>query len=98
MSASDQREWAASFFSKVFSSTQPVCGGVLAHVFFATAVECSKKMAGNVILIYSSPHAVDFYAHLGATKIGVTPFVFSPDIPLTMFAFTIPASSGAGAA
>jgi predicted N-acetyltransferase YhbS len=57
---------------------------------FATAVEHSRKMAGAVILIYSSPHAVDFYARLGATRIGMTPFVFSPDVQLSMFAFTIP--------
>jgi predicted N-acetyltransferase YhbS len=57
---------------------------------FATAVEHSRRMAGNVILIYSSPHAVDFYARLGATRIGMTPFVFSPDVQLSMFAFTIP--------
>jgi predicted N-acetyltransferase YhbS len=59
---------------------------------FATAVELSRKMAGNVILITSSPHSVDFYARLGAQKIGATPFVFSPDVQLTMFAFTIPPS------
>jgi predicted N-acetyltransferase YhbS len=57
---------------------------------FATAVEHSRKMAGNVILIYSSPHSVDFYARLGATKIGMTPFVFSPDVQLSMFTFAIP--------
>jgi GNAT superfamily N-acetyltransferase len=57
---------------------------------FATAVEHSRKMAGNVILIYSSPHSVEFYGRLGAFKIGVTPFVFSPDVQLTMFAFAIP--------
>lgn len=67
---------------------------------FATAVEHSRKMAGNAILIYSSPHSVDFYAHLGATRIGVTPFVFSPDVQLSMFAFAIPPTGekGAGAA
>jgi predicted N-acetyltransferase YhbS len=65
---------------------------------FATAVEHSRKMAGNVILIYSSPHSVDFYAHLGATRIGMTPFVFSPDVQLSMFAFTIPPFGGASAA
>jgi hypothetical protein len=47
-------------------------------------------MAGNVILIYSSPHSVGFYARLGATRIGMTPFVFSPEVELSMFAFTIP--------
>jgi predicted N-acetyltransferase YhbS len=57
---------------------------------FATAVELSRKMAGNVILINSSPTSVDFYARLGANKIGATPFVFSPDVQLTMFAFAIP--------
>jgi predicted N-acetyltransferase YhbS len=57
---------------------------------FSTAVELSRKMAGNVILINSSPSSVDFYARLGATRIGATPFVFSPDVELTMFAFTIP--------
>ena len=41
---------------------------------FAIAVEHSRKTAGNVILIYSSPHSVEFYACLGAVKIGVTPF------------------------
>lgn len=63
---------------------------------FATAVEHSRKMAGNVILIYSSPHSVDFYARLGATRIGMTPFVFSPDVQLSMFAFTIPPLGGTG--
>ena len=57
---------------------------------FATAVERSRQMAGNVILIYSSPHAADFYARLGAIRIGMTPLVFSPDVQLSMFAFTIP--------
>jgi predicted N-acetyltransferase YhbS len=65
---------------------------------FATAVEHSRKMAANVILIYSSPHAVDFYARLGAIRIGMTPFVFSPDVRLSMFAFTIPPLGGADAA
>jgi hypothetical protein len=50
----------------------------------------SRRMDGSVILIYSSPHPVDFYARLGATRIGVTPFVVSPDVQLSMFAFTIP--------
>jgi predicted N-acetyltransferase YhbS len=59
---------------------------------FATAVELSRKMAGDVILIYSSPHSVDFYARLGAIRIGMTPFVFSPDVRLSMFAFSVPAS------
>ena len=57
---------------------------------FATAVERSRQMAGNVILIYSSPHATGFYVRLGAIRIGMTPFVFSPDVQLSMFAFTIP--------
>lgn len=57
---------------------------------FATAVGLSRKLAGNVILINSSPSSVDFYARLGASKIGATPFVFSPEVELTMFAFTIP--------
>jgi predicted N-acetyltransferase YhbS len=61
---------------------------------FASAVELSRKMAGNVILIYSSPHSVGFYARLGATRIGMTPFVFSPDVPLSIFAFTIPPLEG----
>ncbi|WP_338693840.1 MULTISPECIES: GNAT family N-acetyltransferase [unclassified Bradyrhizobium] len=64
---------------------------------FAAAVEHSRKMAGNVILIYSSPHSADFYAHLGAIEIGMTPFVFSPDVQLSMFAFTIPPFGGANA-
>jgi GNAT superfamily N-acetyltransferase len=69
----------------------PVCarGGVGTRLF-ATAVEHSRKMAGNVILIYSSPHSVGFYARLGAIRIGMTPFVFSPDVQLSMFAFSIP--------
>ncbi len=65
---------------------------------FVTAVEQSRKMAGQVILIYANPHAVDFYARLGATRIGMTPFVFSPDVQLSIFAFTIPPSGGARAA
>jgi predicted N-acetyltransferase YhbS len=69
----------------------PVCsrGGVGTRLF-ATAVEHSRKMAGDVILIYSSPHSVGFYARLGAIRIGMTPFVFSPDVQLSMFAFSIP--------
>jgi hypothetical protein len=47
-------------------------------------------MAGNVILINANPNAVGFYTRLGANKIGVTPFVFSPDVKLSMFAFEIP--------
>src|ERR1700730_15597631 len=67
----------------------PVCsrGGVGTRLF-AVAVEHARKMAGNVILIYSSPHSVGFYARLGAIRIGMTPFVFSPDVQL--FAFSIP--------
>jgi predicted N-acetyltransferase YhbS len=67
---------------------------------FSTAVEHSRKLAGNAILIYSSPHSVDFYARLGATRINMTPFVFSPDVQLSMLAFTIPSlgETGAGAA
>lgn len=57
---------------------------------FASAVELSRKMAGNVILINANPGAVDFYVRLGANKIGATPFVFSPDVELSMFAFAIP--------
>ena len=69
----------------------PVCsrGGVGTRLF-ATAVEHSRKMAGSVILIYSSPHSVGFYARLGAIRIGMTPFVFSPDVQLSMLAFSIP--------
>lgn len=59
---------------------------------FAAASELARKMAGNVILINSSPASVGFYARLGANKIGTTPFVFSPDIKLSMFAFEIPAA------
>ena len=43
-----------------------------------------------MILITSSPSAVGFYARLGAKKIGTTPFVFSPDIKLSIFAFEMP--------
>jgi predicted N-acetyltransferase YhbS len=57
---------------------------------FATAVEHSRKMAGNVILVYSSPYSVGFYVRLGAIRIGMTPFVFSPDVQLPMLAFSIP--------
>jgi predicted N-acetyltransferase YhbS len=57
---------------------------------FATAVEHSRKMGGNVILIHSSPYSVEFYARLGAIRIGMTPFVFAPDVQLSMFAFTVP--------
>jgi hypothetical protein len=62
-------------------------------------VEHSRKMAGNVILVYSSPNSVGFYARLGAMKIGMTPFVFSPEVQLSMFAFSIPplGDNGAGA-
>ena len=57
---------------------------------FAATVELSRKMTGNVILVYSNPNAVDFYIRLGGTKIGETPFVFSPDVQLSMFVFSIP--------
>jgi predicted N-acetyltransferase YhbS len=57
---------------------------------FAIAVEHSRKMAGNVILVYSSPYSVGFYVRLGAIRIGTTPFVFSPDVQLPMLAFSIP--------
>jgi predicted N-acetyltransferase YhbS len=69
----------------------PVCSrsGVGTRLF-ATAVKHSRKMAGSVILVYSSPHAVGFYARLGAFQIGTTPVVFSPDVQLSMFAFSIP--------
>jgi predicted N-acetyltransferase YhbS len=74
-------------------------GGVGTRLF-ATAVEHSRKMAGNVILVYSNPNSAGFYARLGAVGIGTTPFVFSPDVQLSMFAFSIPplAESGASAA
>jgi predicted N-acetyltransferase YhbS len=67
---------------------------------FATAVEQARKMAGSVILVCSNPYSVGFYARLGAIKIGTTPFVFSPDVQLSMFVFSIPppdenATSGA---
>ncbi|MBV9979557.1 GNAT family N-acetyltransferase [Bradyrhizobium sp.] len=65
-------------------------GGVGSRLF-AAVVELSRKMAGSVILINSNPSAVGFYARLGANKIGTTPFVFSPDVKLSMFAFEIPA-------
>jgi hypothetical protein len=32
---------------------------------------------------------VDFYVRLGGIRIGMTPFVFSPDVQLSMFAFSI---------
>jgi N-acetylglutamate synthase-like GNAT family acetyltransferase len=69
----------------------PVCSrsGVGTRLF-AVAVEHARKMAGNVILVYSSPNSVGFYARLGAIRIGMTPFVFSPDLQLSMFAFSIP--------
>jgi hypothetical protein len=56
-------------------------------------------MAGNVILIYSSPHSTGFYSRQGAIRIGTTPFVFSPEVQLSMFAFSIPllVDNGAGA-
>jgi Acetyltransferase (GNAT) domain len=73
----------------------PSCSrsSVRTRLFF-TAVKHSRKMAGNVILIYSSPHSVDFYTRLGATTIGMTPFVFSPEVQLSMFAFTISSFDG----
>jgi hypothetical protein len=49
-----------------------------------------QQMAGNVILIYSSPHWVGFHARLGAIRIGMAPFAFSPDVELSMFAYSIP--------
>jgi predicted N-acetyltransferase YhbS len=64
---------------------------------FATAVEHARKIAGNVILIYSSPHSTGFYARLGAIRIGTTPFVFSPEVQLSMFAYSIPAPGENGA-
>jgi predicted N-acetyltransferase YhbS len=57
---------------------------------FATAVEHSRKMAGNVILVYSNPNSVGFYTRLGAIRIGMTPFGLSPDVQLPMLAFSIP--------
>ena len=57
---------------------------------FATAVEHTKKRGGNVSLIYSSPYSVGLYVRLGAIRIGMTPFVFSPDVQLPMLAFSIP--------
>jgi predicted N-acetyltransferase YhbS len=69
----------------------PVCArsGVGTRLF-ATAVEHSRKMAGNVILVYSNPNSVGFYTRLGAVRIGMTPFVLSPDVQLPMLAFSIP--------
>jgi predicted N-acetyltransferase YhbS len=63
---------------------------------FAAAIEHSRKMAGSVLLVYSSPHSVDFYARLGAIRIGTAPFVFSLDVQLTIFAFTIAQSVETG--
>jgi predicted N-acetyltransferase YhbS len=76
----------------------PACsrGGVGTRLF-ATAVERSRKMAGNVILIYSSPNSAGFYARLGAIRIGMTPFVFSPDVQLSIFVFSIPPFGEEGA-
>jgi predicted N-acetyltransferase YhbS len=69
----------------------PVCSrsGVGTRLF-AAAVEHSSKLAGNVILINSNPNSVGFYARLGAIRIGMTPFVYSPNVQLVMFAFSIP--------
>jgi predicted N-acetyltransferase YhbS len=69
----------------------PVCSrrGVGTRLFSA-AVEHCRKMAGNVILINSNPNSVGFYARLGAIRIGMTPFVYSPNVQLVMFAFSIP--------
>jgi predicted N-acetyltransferase YhbS len=79
----------------------PVCSrSGVGRRLFAAAAEHSRKIAGNVMLIYSSPNAIGFYARLGAIRIGATPFVFSPDVQLTMFAFSIPpiGENDAGAA
>jgi GNAT superfamily N-acetyltransferase len=69
----------------------PVCSrsGVGTRLF-AAAVEHCRKIAGSVILINSNPNSVGFYARLGAIRIGMTPFVYSPDVQLVMFAFSIP--------
>jgi GNAT superfamily N-acetyltransferase len=74
--------------------------GGIGRRLFATAVEHARKMAGNAILIYSSPHSTGFYARQGAIRIGTTPFVFSPEVQLSMFAFSIPplVDNGDGAA
>jgi predicted N-acetyltransferase YhbS len=71
-------------------------GGVGTRLF-EMAVQHARKMAGNVILVYSSPNSAGFYARLGAVRIGITPFVFSPDVQLSMFAFSIPPSGENGA-
>lgn len=70
--------------------------GVGRRLFSAT-VELSRNMAGSVILVYSSPKSVNFYVRLGGTKIGMTPFVFSPDVQLSMFVFSIPTFGENGA-
>lgn len=76
----------------------PACSrGGVGRRLFAAAVEHSRKMAGNVILVYSSPNSAGFYARLGAIRIGTTPFVFSPEVLLPMFAFSIPPSGENGA-
>jgi predicted N-acetyltransferase YhbS len=74
--------------------------GGIGRRLFATGVEHARKMSGNVILIYSSPHSTGFYARQGAIRIGTTPFVFSPEVQLSMFTFAIPPldDNGAGAA
>lgn len=57
---------------------------------FAAAVEQSRKISGNVILVYANPKSVGFYKRLGGIEIGQTPFVFSPDVQLSMFTMPVP--------
>jgi GNAT superfamily N-acetyltransferase len=68
----------------------PTCSrGGIGKQLFAATVEHSRRMEASVILVYASPKAVGFYVRQGGIRIGMTPFIFSPDMQLSMFAFSI---------
>jgi predicted N-acetyltransferase YhbS len=54
-----------------------------------TAAGYARKLGGCAIVIYANPTSAGFYARLGAIRIGTSPFVFSPDLLLPVFAFPL---------
>ena len=54
-----------------------------------TAAGYARKLGGCAIIIYANPTSAGFYVRLGAIRIGTSPFVFSSDLLLPVFAFPL---------
>ena len=55
------------------------------RALFETAIARARTLKVGALMIYASPFAEGFYSRLGAIRIGEGPFVYSPEVTLSVY-------------